>query len=295
MSVMSTLIGIAIGQGKISGVNATLRELLPSLANVMTPDVAAITLEQLLTHTANLPADRSANETFMDASDWIKAILEQRAAAGPGTRRFVYSNAGPHMLSAILVQATGRSVLDFAREYLFGRLGIPTEPATDVVLGRQLDVTQVDSTEERYQTAAFAWPVDPQGFQTGAAHLKLRPKDLAAIGLAYLAGGRSPKGKQVIPANWIATATVPHVDDIDRAQGYGYLWWIFDADGSPAFAACGLGGQLIEVVPDRGLVVVVATRYSELDPKRELRKIQPEALAAMVSTWIAPQFPASGQ
>jgi len=55
-SVMSALIGIAIGQGHIDGVDATLGELLPSYAADMTPDVAAITLRQVLTHTANFSA-----------------------------------------------------------------------------------------------------------------------------------------------------------------------------------------------------------------------------------------------
>ena len=52
----------------------------------------------------------------------------------------------------------------------------------------------------------------------------------------------------------------------ENDAGYGYLWWTGDADGSPAGWAQGWGGQLIEVVPDRDLVVVVATE-SDAGPR----------------------------
>ena len=58
------------------------------------------------------------------------------------------------MLSAILVAVTGMSVLDYARAKLFDPLGIPTRPA----LQSLFDVRNLDA----YNTAGFAWPVDPQ-------------------------------------------------------------------------------------------------------------------------------------
>ena len=285
-SVISSLVGIAIGQGLISGVEATLGELLPSYAADMTPDVAAITLRRLLTQTENLPLDRSADETFWESSDWIRSILSQRADAGPGDGTFRYSNAGPHLLSAVLVEATGRSVLEFAREHLFEPLGIPSEPAPEFIMDGDDELDGIAS----FNAADFAWPVDPQGFHSGSSLLKLRPQDMAALGLAYLADGQSPRGEQVIPEDWVATATAQQVAHADGERGYGYLWWTLDADGARAFAAFGIGGQLIEVVPERDLVVVVATEYDALDPQRDLKSVSPGALAAMVSTWIAPRF-----
>ncbi|GAA1974830.1 serine hydrolase [Microbacterium pumilum] len=287
-SVMSTLVGIAIGQGMISGVDATLGELLPSYTAEMTPEVSAITLQRLLTQTENFPLDRSADETFWESPDWIRAILAQRAAAGPGDGAFRYSNAGPHLLSAVLVEATGRSVLEFAREYLFEPLGIPADPTTEFVMDGDDELDGIAA----YNAADFAWPMDPQGFHSGSTLLKLRPQDLAALGVAYLADGQSPRGDQVIPEDWVATATAQQVAGAEGELGYGYLWWTLEADGARAFAAFGLGGQLIEVVPERDLVVVVATEYDELDPERDLKSVSPRALTAMVSAWIAPRFAA---
>lgn len=287
-SVMSALIGIAIDRGLIPGVEATLGELLPSYRVEMTPGVAAITLGDLLTQTANFPAPGSVAETFWSSPDWVGSIIAQRAASGAGDRDFHYSNAGPHLLSAILSQATGRSTLEFAREYLFEPLGIDSYPATEIVLGGAPE--DAHGGIRAFDDADFSWPVDPQGVNVGASLLKLRPRDLAALGLAYLAGGRSPRGTQVIPEEWVQASTTARIEPAEGETGYGYLWWTNEAHWSPAYSGTGWGGQLIEVVPDRELVVVIATEYDQLDPKRDLRRVSPAALEAFVSTWVAPRF-----
>ena len=109
----------------------------------------------------------------------------------------MYSNAGPHLISAVLAESTGRSVLDYAREFLFEPLGIQSEPAMDIVVG---EAGAEGLAESRgYRASDFSWPVDPQGVNLGLGYLKLRPQDLAALGLAYLAGGRSADGARSSP------------------------------------------------------------------------------------------------
>jgi CubicO group peptidase (beta-lactamase class C family) len=53
-SVVSTLVGIAIAEGKISSLDATLPELLPDHAAKMSADQRRITLRQLLTMSAGI-------------------------------------------------------------------------------------------------------------------------------------------------------------------------------------------------------------------------------------------------
>ena len=77
---------------------------------------------------------------------------------------------------------------------------------------------------------------------------------------------------------------------VDDRTGYGYLWWTLQADGSPAYAAMGFGGQLIEVVPDRRLVVVIASEQDPLDPAWYLHTVDTGTLTEFVSNWIAPHF-----
>jgi CubicO group peptidase (beta-lactamase class C family) len=57
----------------------------------------------------------------------VRRVLQVGPEVDPGT--FVYSNVGPHLLSAVLAQATGRSTLAYARRGLFDPLGINSQPA----------------------------------------------------------------------------------------------------------------------------------------------------------------------
>ncbi len=102
-SVISTLIGIAIADGAISGVDATLAELLPDRAGDMTKSVAGTTLEQLLTMMGGF-TDEDPGPTV---TDWVADILNKQAL-DPGSG-FAYSSNSVHLVSAILAEATGHA------------------------------------------------------------------------------------------------------------------------------------------------------------------------------------------
>jgi CubicO group peptidase (beta-lactamase class C family) len=170
-SVMSTLIGIAVGEGKLHP-NDTLAELLPTYAAGMSRDVARTTLRQVLTMTAGFPGEIDAPDTTFTASrDWVGSILK-RQARQPGDT-FAYSEGAAHLLSAILVNATGMSVLEYARARLFDPLGIVTRPA--------LEPLYKPETLDAYLAADFAWSIDPQRRHIGFSDIKLRPRDMAKL------------------------------------------------------------------------------------------------------------------
>lgn len=282
-SVVSALIGVTIDQGFIDGVDQTLGELLPDYADVMTPDVAAITLRQVLTHTAGFShsPDPESGLRYWESADWIRAILTDRSSAPPGDNSFAYSDAGAHVLTAIISQATGQSALQFARANLFDPLEIPSEPAVEPVL--------VGDGWNAYYDAGFAWSVDSQGHNEGAIGLKLRPQDLARIGQLYLDGGRW-NDEQVVSATWVEASTTRQVEAAGNTDAYGYLWWVGDVGDDPAYFAFGLGGQMIAVVPDRDLVVVLATEFDERDHLRFMKAFRPSGAILMVEESIAPRF-----
>jgi CubicO group peptidase (beta-lactamase class C family) len=259
-SVMSILIGIAIDEGTLGSLDQTLTELLPDHTPAMAPRVGRITLRQLLTMTAGLPADpANAGPAFESTDDWVTAILSEplERPAGAG---FAYSSAGSHLLSAILEEATGRPVLDYARDRLFDPLGIDTRPAAEPVVDfdKQAELGAV------YDAASFAWPVDPQRLHLGYGHLKISTQDMAKFGHLMLAGGRW-NGEQIVSALWVRESTRAHVatNALAPIDHYGYHWWVTTADGHHAFAALGFGGQLIEVVPDLDLVLVVSSNVTD--------------------------------
>ena len=105
-SVIGTLVGIAVDEGLLR-LDDTLAELLPAYADHMRPNVAAITVEQLLTMTSGLTPDVHVGVLpFERSRDWVADILDRGITATPG--EFAYSSAGSHLLAAILTEATGK-------------------------------------------------------------------------------------------------------------------------------------------------------------------------------------------
>ncbi len=276
-SVMSTLVGIAIADGDIPGVDATLAELLPTYAKDMKPTVARTTLEQVLTMQGGFVGEEDPDAfAFIDAEDPTLAILD--GASAPGD--FVYSDAGAHLVSAILATATGQTVLDYARARLFDPLDIESEPAAE---------PGASSAGRRTSGSSFTWPVDSQGLHLGWSGLALTPADLAKIGNLYLEHG-TRNGAQVVPSAWIDEATtvrvrVPGHPAIDA--GYGYEWWAGEDDGNKRYGAVGYGGQRILVAPELGAVVVVVTDADAGDPASGISPLQSAQLAEEALAGVA--------
>ena len=123
------------------GVDATLGELLPRYRDVMLPEVAAVTLEQILTMTAGIVGDeqrlRVAGERRLDQHD-RRAHRWNNRPEPPGPTPAV----GSHLLSAVLAQATGGPVLDYAREKLFDSARHRHRAGTRTGCGRSIPRTR---------------------------------------------------------------------------------------------------------------------------------------------------------
>ena len=270
-SVTGALIGIALAEGKIESLEATVGELLPTqLPADADPRLARVTVKQLLTMTSGLAADEDTaggdsrlTDSMLESPDWVRHILGRRLEYEPGDR-FAYSSSSSHLLSAIVSDASGLSTLAFARANLFDPLGIRTRGALEPVVSRDIEPAVLRA----YQQARVAWPVDPQGYHVGGTGLRLTARDLAKLGYLYLNGGRW-EGEQLIPADYVADATSSTGPGSNLSMGYGWHWWVAVEDGHHTFSARGLGGQYIYVVPDLDLITVVTSdpEVSGADPK----------------------------
>jgi CubicO group peptidase (beta-lactamase class C family) len=256
-SVTSALIGIALGEHTLAGLDQPIGRLLAThLPPKPDPRIRSATLEQVLTMTAGLPPDPTDGTppslVHAPASDWVRFVLSQHPATKPGTR-FAYSSDGSHLLSAIIADATGQTTLRYAQAKLFGPLGIASDHPFEPVFAPR--------NAAAYERAGFAWPTDPQGYHLGYGFLKLTARDLAKLGYLYLKGG-AWEGRQVVPAAYVRASTQRHASTggtFGPYEGYGYQWWTTTEQGHRAFAAIGLGGQLIEVIPDLDLIVVMTS------------------------------------
>ena len=260
-SVTSALVGIALGERHLQGLDQTVGELLAAhLPKGADPRLRAVTIRQLLTMTGGLAGDvqeaggdgRLSRRLFR-SRDWVGHILGRRLAAKPGTT-WAYSNASSHLLSAIVADATGQSTLAVARTRLFGPLGIHSDTVFEPLAVKPPTPAQLQA----YRQAAVAWPRDPQGYHFGFGETKLPARDLAKLGYLYLNGGRW-ETTQVVPADYVRASTQPHSNlrRLGPGGGYGYQWWTTSMNLHASFAAIGIGGQRIVVIPDLDLVVVI--------------------------------------
>jgi CubicO group peptidase (beta-lactamase class C family) len=223
-SVLSMLVGIALDEGHLRGLDQTLAELLPQYRSQMRPAVAAITLQQLLSMTSGL-ADASDGGVVFDPADpdLVRTILQGALVAEPGTR-WLYSNASAHVLSAVLRHATGQSVLDYARARLFDPLEILTRPGYEGVE----NLRYAPPFSDDFQRAGFAWATDQQGVHVGGLTLKITAPDMVKLGELYLGEG-TWHGRRIVPAQWVQTSITPvELASQEDGSSYGLLWWLFE-------------------------------------------------------------------
>jgi CubicO group peptidase (beta-lactamase class C family) len=231
-SVVSTLVGIALGRSELSSLDDEVSVYLGDAAR------AGLTLRHLLTMTVGAETGGAwdIDAVMSRPSGWVDWILAAPRRHDPGAR-FVYDNGAAHVLGAALAAATGAPLSAYAEATLFRPLGI----------------------------AEYRWPRDPDGRDYGFGHLRLRPRDLAAIGQLYLGRGES-RGRRVVSEAFVEEATRPQTPaGPPEGTAYGFLWWVADEPVPHAFAA-GYAGQSLTVVPELGLVVVTTGDESRLGP-----------------------------
>ncbi len=225
-SVLTTLIGIAVDQGKLK-LDDPLLSFFPTYT-IANPDTRKdhITVKDLLSMTSGLECiglPRESTVQEMEASsDWVQFMLDKPMVSEPG-RTFVYCGGSTHLLSAILQKATGMTALEYARQYLFEPLGIKQ----------------------------VIWPTDPQGVNQGSGNIRLLPADMARLGFLFLHEGRWDN-QQVVSSEWVRNA----VKAQNEAGSYGYGWWVNVGKAGSEFNADGAGGQHIAVVPGLNLILV---------------------------------------
>ena len=75
---------------------------------------------------------------------------------------------------------------------------------------------------------------------------------MAKFGQMYLNEGIH-NGKQILSKSWIKESTTMNQNQ------YGYLWWLREEDGIFSYCAMGDGGNMICCIPEKELVVVIAS------------------------------------
>lgn len=250
-SILSILIGIALDKGYIESVDQKVLEFFPEYTVKRgEKTIQNITLKHLLTMTAPYKYKFNPYTKYFTSMDWVKFSLDK--LGGRGTiGKFRYAPiVGPDILSGILVKATGQSVFDFAKENLFGPLGITVE-RTITFQSKEEQMAFYDATD------LSVWVASPTGVNAAGWGLTLSPVDMAKIGQLLLNGGMW-EGKRIVSEKWIAESTSEHSRWEQQNLPYGYLWWIGEDKG---YAAMGDGGNMIYVSPKKKMVVSITSLF----------------------------------
>ncbi len=240
-SIVSSLAGIAIDRGALTGVNQRVLPLMTYQSyGHPDPRKAAMTLGDFLSMSSGLDCnDHSSSspgrETAIDNQpDWVKATLDLPMINDPGSTGY-YCSGGVSVVGRAIENAVHMRLPEFAQANLFGPLGIAH--------------------------SGWTWNYDLTNADKEYSQIHLRSRDMLKLGILFADGGRW-HGRQVISESWVRTSLAEH-SHVDNVS-YGYFWWrpwlnVETATGGQhvdVLAAQGNGGQKIFLVPQYGLVAV---------------------------------------
>jgi CubicO group peptidase (beta-lactamase class C family) len=240
-SFASTLVGIAIDERLIGGLDDRITEYLPELA-ARDPRFREITLHDLLTMSSGIqwreggfPSLGDDTHTYYGVDLRDLALNRTQIAEPPGVT-WQYNDYNPLLLGLVLERVTRTSVSDFVARRLWQPLG-----------------AEADAT----------WSLDSErsGFEKMESGLNARPVDYARFGLLFLHNGEW-NGRRIVSQDWVRAATRPGTPaDPVYYYDYRYFWWL-DPEQPGRFYAFGKYGQFIYVAPDADTVIVRFGRSS---------------------------------
>ena len=260
-AMTATVLAMLVEQGKIGWETKPL-EVFPELKDKIFPGYADVTLTDLLSHHAGLPAyDDTDSPEWRAMKPFSGAPLEQRrafaiwvltheSAVPPRTKR-LYSNAGFAIAGAMAEQVTGVSWESLIRARLFEPLGIhptfgwpafddPHQPWGHI---ETKEAVQPHDPHDDYQLPAFLLP---------AGALSISPADYAKFLQLHLRGLQGEDGL-------LKAETIKHLHTpVDDKTALG--WGIQDVEGAIASVHNGSAGTFYAVValwPSRDLAISV--------------------------------------
>lgn len=267
-SVVSTLVGVALKEGKINSLDDLVIKYNPDVEGTVWQNV---TIRQLLQHTsgvewgedytnpnsdfAQLTQCEAGNDVYNCVNKLIKSPT-RKAYAKPG-EAWSYSSGGAWLLGDTLEKATGVSIATYLQEKIWQPYGM---------------------------TRDGVWQSYSKGKHDAGAHgFNATLEDWAKFGLFIADNGQLADGTKILPDNWVKDArswnqadnsvTASHPDG-----SYGYEWWnnslpatLKDSDSSKLKSsdtlwALGIFGQIIMVNQPENLVIVQWSTWPNAEP-----------------------------
>ncbi|MEH6628853.1 MAG: serine hydrolase [Motiliproteus sp.] len=229
-SVTSLLAGMLIAEGKLSlddSISSVIGNFRPDLKDSVA-DKKEVKLRHLLSMSSGLHYDFNPENDpiYYGSPDRLKLVSTTTPKIAPGSE-FEYTDVNPVFVAAMVSAAAGMPIEQYAEQKLFKPLGMKN----------------------------YEWDrADDQGLVSAGWGLRLRPVDMAKLGLLIKDSGLW-NGVRVVPKGWVEQMSTPVA-----ARDFGYfLWRNHIVDTELSLDMMGFKGQFISVLPDRNTVVVMTS------------------------------------
>ena len=238
-SLTSTLVGAALKQGAIAGLDDAVSKYIPALRGSA---YDAVTVRSLLTMSSGVRWNEDYTDRNSDVNRYSKslgdkvpggvlALMRSLQAEHPPGRYFNYNTGDTYVLGCLVSAATGKKLADFMSETIWSPLGMEFD--------------------------GFYTLESDDGQEIGGSRAGIALRDFGRFGVFLLRNGVIDD-TPVLPADWIENASrraFAFNTDTNRygATGYGYSCWI-DPDNS--MVAVGFAGQSLYVNRKEKVVIV---------------------------------------
>ena len=233
-SWVSTLIGIAIQDGKIKSLDQKVCDFLPEFC---IGKKSNISVKHLLTMSSGLdwkedyynPIGNTAYAYY--GNNLRELVLNLNAVESPG-KIFKYHSSCTQILTLLLEKATEKTISKYASEKLWKPLGAKH---------------------------SALWSTDRKGGdEKGFCCINSNARDFARIGKLYLNSGNW-NGKQILDSSYVekATSAAFLIDkNGNKNKNYGYHFWVTHHKKLDIYSARGLWGQYVICIPKKRMVIV---------------------------------------
>ncbi|MEL6868431.1 MAG: serine hydrolase [Pseudomonadota bacterium] len=255
-TIASALLGMAIHQGALPGLDMPVYPLFGGVSAFANPDPRKhrMTVRHLITMSSGLacddddpdsPGQEDRLQNQQEEPDYYAYTLALPQVADPGAVG-AYCSAGINVVGGIIANATGVSLTRFFHE----------------------------SFAEPLHIEHYGMNLSPSDRAYLGGGLRLRPRDFLKLGQLYLNGGVW-KGTRLVSEAWVAESFAAHTS-LGDADNYGLAWWryTYEYDGRKitTYSASGNGGQILLVAPELDLAIMMnAGNYSDGRSRNLLR------------------------
>ena len=250
-SITSTLVGVAIADGKIDSVDDQLVKYLPEVKGTA---YDGVTIKQALQMSSGIRYDPNLFDGKMDdtinfmtnsvvtgKTPVFDLAIKYKREHEPGTK-FNYNTAESQVLLELIRRVTEMDAAAYLEQKIWRPLGM--EHSGEWVLDR----------------------AGAEGAEIGGAFYNPALRDWARFGIFVEQGGVW-NGEQILPVDWVDRATISDDAHIRPGEvhpnpnrGYAWHWWTY-SDGT--FTASGANGQTLYIDRENDIVVARSSAWPE--------------------------------